>query len=248
MANYSLLMKSGVSDAGDWAPYAPDTAAVPAVFQSIGPHGHRKRMRERVLGRGAATIADYEVLEMLLFYGISRGDTKPLAKATINRFGSLPAVLRAGADALLATPGITAKCAEAIALVRETAACIACAEARDARVLSNWQALGAYLATCEAAPLRVLYLDNKNRLLADETGPGAGASLDTQTQRAILTRALELNSVSLLLASHRTDPNATRADRDALVHLRRAGAAVAVGLHDFVLMSDDEVVSVQQLI
>jgi DNA repair protein RadC len=203
-------------------------------------------MRERVLGRGAATIADYEVLEMLLFYGIPRVDTKPLAKAVINRFGSLAAVLRAGAGTLLATPGLTAGCAEAIALVRETAACVACAETRDSRVLSNWQALGAYLASCTAVKLRVLFLDNKNRLLADEAA--GGGTLDTTTQRGILTRALELNSVSLLLASSRAAPYATRADRDTLLQLRSAGSAVSVGVHDFVLVSDGELVSVQQSI
>jgi DNA repair protein RadC len=236
-------MNSGFGDAALWPPVAEAPAGA-GVFASHGPQGHRRRMRERVLGRGAGTVADYEVLEMLLFYGIPRIDTKPLAKATINRFGSLAAVLRAGPEALLRVRGLTAGCVEAVALVRETAACIAGAEARDVRVLSNWQALGAYLATCAAVGLRVLYLDNKNRLLADEAM--ADAVVDAAAQRAILTRALVLNSVSLLLAAHRADAYATRSDREALQGLRRAGGAVAVGVHDFVLVSEGALLSVQQ--
>ena len=63
-------------------------SAKPPAFASIGPHGHRQRMRERLLARGPGGLADYEILEMLLFLGIRRGDTKPLAKAAINRFGA----------------------------------------------------------------------------------------------------------------------------------------------------------------
>src|SRR5271155_2322052 len=76
----------------------PDEAAAPpatAPFTSTGPHGHRERMRGRLLEKGAAALADYEILEMLLFLGIARRDTKPLAKAMINRFGSLAAALGA---------------------------------------------------------------------------------------------------------------------------------------------------------
>jgi DNA repair protein RadC len=201
-------------------------------------------MRERLLSRGGATIADYEVLEMLLFYGIPRKDTKPLAKATINRFGSLAAVLRATRATLLASPEITPRCAEAISLVQETCPCMTAAEAREAPILSNWASLRAYLATTQPKPLRILYLDNKNRLLADEPAPSP--ALDAPTTRTILTRALELHSVSLMLAAWRADTITTRADRESLPRLRAAATAVSVGIHDLVLVAGGEIVSVQQ--
>jgi DNA repair protein RadC len=240
-------MVQGFSDSSTWAPVPPERPAGngPAPqFSSTGPYGHRKRMRERILSRGAATIADYEVLEMLLFLGIPLGDTKPLAKATINRFGSLPAVLRASRETLRATAGLTEKCAEAIALVQDTCPRITAAEPRDSPVLSNWPSLRAYLATTPPAPLRVLYLDNKNRLLADE--PLDGVTVETAIPRTILRRALELHSVSLLLATWRTDPASTRADREFLPRLRAAGAAVSVGAHDLCIVTTDELISVQQ--
>lgn len=234
----------GFADAAAGAP-RPDTAAFPSPsFPSIGPHGHRKRMRERLLTRGAATIADYEILEMLLFYGIPRIDTKPLAKATINRFGSLPAVLRASRAALLAAPGLTAKCADAIAAVQDSIAPLTAAEPRETPILSTWPALRAYLATATPAPLRILYLDNKNRLLADE--PAASPSLDHAATRAMLRRALERHSVSLLLAAWRDSPIPTRADRECLRRARATATAVSVGIHDLALVTDGNLTSVQE--
>jgi DNA repair protein RadC len=242
-----MRMQKGFADASHWSPLQPDAAAgasPAAAFPSTGPHGHRKRMRARVIARGAGTLADYEILEMLLFFGIPRGDTKPLAKATINRFGSLAAVVRADRAALLGTPGFTERCADALALVRDSCAALAATEARDAPILSSWAALRAYLASTSPAALRVLYLDNRNRLLADETAPSP--ALDGAATRAILKRAIECHSVSLLLASWRESPLPTRADRECLLRLRGTAAAVAVGIHDFALVCGGELSSVQQ--
>ena len=109
----------GFSDAGDfplkppredapadevqeWAPYSNGEKP----FANTGPVGHRSRMRERLLTRSADSLADYEMLEMLLFFAFKRGDTKPLAKALINRFGSFANVLSAPQQQLLDTPGL----------------------------------------------------------------------------------------------------------------------------------------------
>jgi DNA repair protein RadC len=199
-------------------------------------------MRERVLSRGAGTLADYEVLEMLLFLAIPRIDTKPIAKAAINRFGSLAAVLNAPELALMSVDGMFPGCAEALALVRDSCGCLTQAEARAAQVLSDWASLRVYLAGVAPCGLRVLYLDNRNRLLADEIGPG----VDVSGRRAVLKRALELHAVSLLLATWRAEPSPTEEDRAALALLRSAGAVLAVGIHDLVVVAGMEVRSVQQ--
>jgi DNA repair protein RadC len=201
-------------------------------------------MRQRVLERGAGTLADYEVLEMLLFLAIPRIDTKPIAKAAINRFGSLAAVLNAPAHALMSVNGMSPLCAEAFALVRDSCGCLTQAEARAAPVLSDWAALRTYLDGVAPCALRVLFLDNRNRLLADEPGPGD--TLDVASGRAVLKRALELHAVSLLLAAWRADPWPAEADRAALTQMRAAGAVVSVGIHDLVLVAGAEVRSVQQ--
>ncbi len=86
---------------------SPEPAAAPTLpFVSTGPHGHRARMREKLLERGPDALADYELLEMLLFFAQPKGDTKPLAKAVINRFGSFGAALAAPQKELFATPGL----------------------------------------------------------------------------------------------------------------------------------------------
>jgi DNA repair protein RadC len=222
--------------------FSEATGPPAASFTSTGPQGHRERMRGRLLEKGAAALADYEILEMLLFLGIPRRDTKPLAKAMINRFGSLAAVLAADRGALLATPDVTAACTDAIGLVRQAARTLAHADARQAPVLSNHAALAAYLAGTSPAPLRILFLDSKNRLLADQARDAA--LLDAAATRAILRQALELHGVALLLASWRADAVPNQMDIDGLGRLRAAGAAVAVGVHDLFLVTNERMVSV----
>jgi DNA repair protein RadC len=236
----------GFSDGSGWAPLRPEKApeTAGATFSGTGPHGHRRRMRARVLGRGAGTLADYEVLEMLLFLTIPRIDTKPIAKAAINRFGSLAAVLEAPTYALMSVNGMSPGCAEVFALVRDSCGCLTAAEARAAHVLSDWASLRAYLAYVAPCALRVLYLDNRNRLLADEIGPDD--ALDANGGRTVLKRALQLHAVSLLLATWRASLLPTADDRAALVHLRSAGAVLGVGIHDLVLVAGAEVRGVHQ--
>lgn len=140
-------------------------------FSSTGPTGHRQRMRTRVLTAGAGSLADYELLEMLLFPGVPRRDTKPLAKALITHFGSLAAVLEAPAEALKAA-GATRANAELLELVPLAADRLAAPKAPVRTDLGSWDKLLAYCAAHLAhAPtgfLHVLFLDSRNQLLADE--------------------------------------------------------------------------------
>ena len=147
----------GFSDAADFRPMAPARNQrddefpqwVPESdrkpFSSIGPHGHRGRMRDRLLTRGSDGLADYEMLEMLLFFAFKRGDTKPLAKALINRFGSFAAVLAAPQQQLLNSPGLGTHSVAAIKLVQAAALRLARAEVMEKPVLNNWDRLMDYL-------------------------------------------------------------------------------------------------------
>lgn len=231
-------------------PGARDNAGTAArPFASTGPAGHRGRMRDRLLAAGPDGLADYEILEMLLFQGIPRRDTKPLAKAVINRFGGLAPVLAAAPSELLATPGLTPDSVVALRLVDEAAARLASAEQRDRPILSNWERLSQYLAERPADPpdhLRVLFLDNRNRLLADESRPGG---LDPiACCREILKYALELHATALILVRARPQhrlyddaPEIRLASR-----LGQAAAILSIVLHDQVLQDADGLLSCRQ--
>ncbi|WP_419728734.1 JAB domain-containing protein [Lichenicola sp.] len=156
-------------------------------------------MRERVLSQGAGTLADYEILEMLLFLGIPMGDTKPLAKHLINVFGSLSGVLSATPTALALEAGVTEAAIEILGLPGPAAEYLAAAETRSMPVLNNWDRLLDYLdvALRAAVPgqLRALLLDNRNRLLADEVVVAEPGDLSY----VLGGRALAVHATALIL-------------------------------------------------
>ena len=139
--------------------------------ESTDAAGHRARLRQRLLDGGAEALADYEVLEYLLFAARPRGDTKPTAKALLARFGSLAAVLNADHHALAEVEGMGEVSAAALKAVALAARRMARGEVQQKPVLGSWQALLDYL-TIDMAHLtvervRVLYLDTRNRLILD---------------------------------------------------------------------------------
>lgn len=225
----------------------------PLPFESTGPHGHRRRMRERVLGVGAASLADYEVLKMLLFLGIPRRDTKPLAKALINCFGSLAGVLSASAEALSREGGLSDECAALIRLPELAALRLSGAEARDRPVLNNWERLLAYFETALtgaiAGQLRVLLLDNRNRLLADEVVDDVSGERPDPS-RPVMRRALDLHATALILVQVVPPGQPAKAllAREAALAARMASAAapLAIMLHDHMLVGGDNWVSLRQ--
>ena len=251
-------------------PAVPDEAAgsnrPPLPFGSTGPHGHRRRMRERVLGVGPASLADYELLEMLLFLGIPRRDTKPLAKTLINCFGSLAGVLSAPAEALSREGGLSDECIALLRLPELAAARLSGAEARDRPILNNWEKLLTYFETALtgaiAGQLRILFLDNRNRLLADEVIDDAGAvgdglplanglgADDGALSRPAMRRALDLHATALILV--RIVPpgpiaKSTLARAAALgARLAKAASPLAVIVHDHMLVGGDNWVSLKQ--
>lgn len=140
----SRLLRSGEGESGaGWSGASPrhGRSAGDAPFASTGPQGHRGRMREKLLERGPDALADYELLEMLLFFAFKKGDTKPLAKSLINRYGSFAAVLAAPQAELMATRGLGEHSVAALKLVQASALRLAKAEAMEQPVLNNWDRL-----------------------------------------------------------------------------------------------------------
>ena len=218
-------------------------------FASTGPQGHRERMRERLLSAGPDGLADYELLEMLLFLGIARRDTKPLAKAMINAFGSLSGVLGAPGEALVAAGGLNTEAVTAIRLVEEAGARLARAEAASRQVLSDWEQLIAYVERPLEARVeqrRVLFLDNRNRLLADEPqSDGPDWRPDRGQVRALLERALALHATALILLHDRptAEPEPQPEALAFTRRLREAGAMLSVTVHDHLLLGREDWVS-----
>jgi DNA repair protein RadC len=218
-------------------------------------HGHRDRLRQRFLDGGPDALPDYELLELILFAANPRADVKPTAKALIDRFGSLPKVLSAAPEALdradvagLATAGIAAiKAAQAAGLR------LLAAEARAAPVISSWQALLDYLRAAMAyetiEQVRILFLDRKNRLIADEV-QGRGTVDHTPVYpREVVKRALELGASALILVHNHPsgDPSPSQADIEMTRAVQEAAASLGVTVHDHLVVGAAETASFRSL-
>lgn len=204
--------------------------------------GHRARLRQRLLEGGAEALADYEVLEYLLFAANRQGDTKPLAKELLRNFGSLSGVLNATPGALLQVKGMGEAGVGALKSVALAARRMARSEVRQQPVLGSWQALLDYL-TIDMAHLtvervRVLYLDTRNRLILDDhVGDG---SIDEAAihPREVIRKALDIGASALILVHNHPsgDPSPSRADIQITQRIAEAGRLLGIVVHDHVIV------------
>ncbi len=240
------------ADFGQRPPRGQIVTSDDAPFASIGPQGHRARMRAKLLERGSDALADYELLEMLLFFAFKQGDTKPLAKSLINHFGSFAAVLAAPADRLLAVRGLGPHAASALKLVQAAAVRLARAEAVSQPVLSNWQSLIDYLTAVMAREkieqFRALFLDSKNRLIADEAQSRGTVNHTPVYPREIVKRALEHHATALILVHNHPsgDPTPSRQDIEMTREIEQAASALGILLHDHVIIGNGRWLSFRQ--
>ena len=178
------------------------------------PHhaGHRERLRDRAVAGGLSALPDYEVLELLLFRSIPRGDVKPLAKQLLARFGSLGGVLGATAEELRTVVGVGEAAALDLKLLHEAGLRTAREKVVRRPVISSWTALLAYVKTALAhearEQFRVLFLDKKNQLIADEIMNRGTVDHAPVYPREVVRRALELSASALILVhNHPTRPS-----------------------------------------
>lgn len=208
-------------------------------------------MREKLLKGGPEALADYEVLEYLLFAGIRQGDTKPLAKALLRHFGSLAAVLNAEPGALTQVKGIGESSAAALKSVALAARRMARSEVREKPLLGSWQALLDYLsidmAHLTVERVRVLYLDTRNRLIDDHhVGDG---SIDEAAihPREVIRRAMDVGASALILVHNHPSGNAepSRADIQITQRIAEAGRLLGIVVHDHVIIGREGHVSLK---
>ena len=174
-------------------------ALAPPAARPIPHHlGHRERLRERALNAGFPALADYEALELYLFRSFPRGDVKPLAKDLIARFGTLAGVLSASIEELCTVRGIGPQAALDLKLVHDLAQRMGLDTLHKRTVISSWSALIAYIKLALAheprEQFRVLFLDRKNQLIADETMNEGTVDHAPVYPREIVRRSLELSA------------------------------------------------------
>ena len=219
------------------------------------PHhaGHRERLRERAARGGLAALPDYELLELYLFRALPRGDIKPVAKALLVRFGSLAATLAASTDELQQVKGVGREAALDLKLLHEAALRAAREPVVRRTVISSWTALLAYVRTALAheprEQFRVLFLDKKNQLVADEVMNHGTVDHAPVYPREIMRRALELSSSAVILVHNHPsgDPTPSRADIDMTRQVVDAGRALKIAVHDHLVVGREGVASFKAL-
>ncbi|TJZ85163.1 RadC family protein [Paracoccus hibiscisoli] len=228
-----------------FAPAADDVAAEPANAPGKAPSylaDHRARLRDRFMQGGAAAMPDYELLELVLFRAIPRQDVKPLARLLIETFGDFNRVVTAAPTRLLAVAGVGPAVVTELKIVEAAAQRMARARIMHRPVLSSWQSLLDYCHTAmahrEIEQFRVLYLDRKNVLIADEEQSRGTVDHVPVYPREIIRRALELNASALILVHNHPSGDPTPSDSDIAMTTRISQAADSMGItiHDHLII------------
>lgn len=239
-------------------------ATAQAAGKAAKPHyaGHRERLRERARSGGLTHLPDYEMLELFLFRSQPQGDVKPIAKALLSRFGSLSAVLAASIEDLMTVraedskgrmKGVGAETALDLAALHEVSRRVAKEEASKRTVISSWTALVAYVRVAlqhePREQFRVLYLDKKNQLILDEILNRGTVDHAPVYPREVVRRALEVSASAIILVHNHPsgDPSPSRADIQMTKQIIEAARALAVDVHDHLIVGREGVSSFRQL-
>lgn len=224
--------------------------------------GHRDRLRGRALESGLGTLPDYELLELFLFRSQPQGDVKPIAKALLDRFGSLSGVLAASvedmrtvksADIKGRTKSVGRETALDLCALQEVARRVSLEEATKRTVISSWTALLAYVRLAlqhePREQFRVLYLDKKNQLIRDEVQNKGTVDHAPVYPREVVRRALELSSSAIIIVHNHPsgDPTPSRADIDMTRQVITAAKALEIQVHDHLIVGRNGVTSFKQL-
>ncbi len=242
-ARAGLAEQAGLLDLG---PPAIDTAV------ELGTDGHRARMRARLVSAGAEALADHEMLEMVLFLALPRRDTKPIARALLGRFGSFAGAIAAPVNDLRGVQGLGEAGTAALKLVQGAALRLLRAEVTDTPVLSNWdrllEYLNAVLARERIEHFRVLFLDTRNRLLADEAQARGTVNHTPVYPREVVKRALELHATALILVHNHPsgDPTPSREDVAVTAEVKTAASTLSVTLRDHIIVGNGRWFSFRQ--
>lgn len=216
-----------------------DEADAPAA-----PHyaGHRERLRERFRRGGDGALADYEFLELILFRAMPRRDVKPIAKALLARFGSFAEVLAARPERLDEVPGLGEAAITELKIVEAAARRLARSAIEKRRSLGSTTAVLDYcrlaMAFIDHEEFRILFLDKKNQLIADEVQGVGTIDHAPVYPREVMRRALELGASALILVHNHPsgDPSPSTADIAMTMQIATLGKALNVAIHDHLII------------
>ena len=218
-----------------------------------GAPGHRQRLRERFLKGGAEALADYELLELLLFSALPRRDVKPLAKALLAEFGSFAELVAAEPARLRRITGVGDSVIAALKIVEAASHRALRDQVIDRPVISSWQALLDYckvsMQHIKSEQFRILFLDRKNVLIADEIQQSGTVDHTPVYPREVVRRALDLGASSLILVHNHPsgDPTPSQQDIATTERVVEAGKPMGISVHDHIIIGRNGHVSFKAL-
>jgi DNA repair protein RadC len=218
----------------------PGFAEAPAHYT-----GHRQRLRERFRTAGSDAVSDYELLELVLFRALGRRDVKPLAKSLLARFGSFGEVIAAPWPLLAEIDGLGDAAITEFKVVEAAARRIARGEVQRREVLSSWAAVLDYCRTAMAfsdkEQFRILFLDKRNQLIADEVQQTGTVDHTPVYPREIVKRSLELSATAVILVHNHPsgDPTPSRADIDMTRQIAAVAKPLGIAVHDHIIVGKD---------
>ena len=208
-------------------------------------HGHRERLRARFRDAGPDALSDYELLELVLFRAIPQRDVKPLAKELIATFGSFAEVVGAPRARLVAMKGLGEAAVNELKIVHAAAQRLAKGELRKRPVLSSWGNVLDYCRTAMAfsdkEEFRLLFLDKRNQLIADEVQQRGTVDHTPVYPREVVKRALELSATALILVHNHPsgDPTPSRADIQMTQAIIDVAKPLGIAVHDHIIVGKE---------
>lgn len=206
-------------------------------------HGHRERLRDRFREAGADALSDYELLEMVLFRALPRRDVKPLAKSLIAKFGSFAEVVHAPELRLKEVSGLGDSAITEIKLIAATASRVAKGQINTQKtVLSSWSSVIEYcraaMAFADKEQFRILFLDKRNQLIADELQQVGTVDHTPVYPREVVKRALELSATAIILVHNHPsgDPTPSTADVQMTKSIMAIAGPLGISVHDHIIV------------
>jgi DNA repair protein RadC len=208
-------------------------------------HGHRARLRDRFREAGPDALSDYELLELVLFRALPRRDVKPLAKALLAQFGSFAEVISAPPARLAEVDGLGASAIDELKIVQAAANRLARGEVKRRAVLSSWSSVVDYcrssMAFADREQFRILFLDKRNQLIADEVQSNGTVDHTPVYPREVVKRALELSATAVVLVHNHPsgDPTPSRADIQMTMQIVEVAKPLGIEVHDHIIVGKD---------
>ena len=208
-------------------------------------HGHRDRLRARFRDSGSGALSDYELMELVLFRALPRRDVKPLAKALIAKFGSFAETIGAPRQRLEEVDGLSDNIITDLKVIEAAASRLARGEVKRRPVLSSGSSVITYcrtaMAFAEREQFRVLFLDKRNQLIADEVQQVGTVDHTPVYPREVVRRALELSATAVILVHNHPsgDPSPSRADIQMTQQIVEVAKPLGIAVHDHIIVGKE---------